>query len=238
MRLWIALIAVATLGACQRAADGGATTPLVAAATATTSASTPSDEPPIPTDAGDASVDAADGEVLGNMFGDQVGDAYGAGGLGLTGSGCSGGGQGQTIGLGGSGTTGHGGGFPCGVPDGGPVDAAAHSAAHARMREKGATVNGRLPPEVVQRVVRQSFGRFRLCYENGLATNPQLAGDVAVRFDIDGSGAVAVAADKGSSLPDPNVVTCVVQAFAGLSFPAPAAGTVTVRYAIAFTPGP
>ena len=42
---------------------------------------------------------------------------------------------------------------------------------------QGATqVNGRLPPEVIQRIVRQNFGRFRLCYENGLRNNPNLAG--------------------------------------------------------------
>ena len=39
----------------------------------------------------------------------------------------------------------------------------------------GATsVSGRLPPEVIQRIVRQNFGRFRLCYENGLRSNPNL----------------------------------------------------------------
>ena len=28
--------------------------------------------------------------------------------------------------------------------------------------------NGHLPPEIIQRIVRQNFGRFRFCYENGL----------------------------------------------------------------------
>src|SRR6185503_12877321 len=42
------------------------------------------------------------------MWGDEIGDAYGAGGLGLTGIGEGGGGRGEGIGLGNIGTVGHG----------------------------------------------------------------------------------------------------------------------------------
>ena len=52
------------------------------------------------------------------------------------------------------------------------------------MRATGVIVNGKLRPEVVKRIVRQNFGRFRLCYENGLRTNPKLAGKVVVTFTI------------------------------------------------------
>ena len=46
-------------------------------------------------------------------------------------------------------------------------------------------MNGRLPPEVIQRIVRQSFGRFRLCYEDVLKTNPKASGRVTIKFVID-----------------------------------------------------
>jgi len=69
------------------------------------------------------------------------------------------------------------------------------------MREGSTAVNGRLPPEVIQRIVRQNFGRFRLCYENGARTAPSLKGRVSVRFVIDRTGAVVGAADAGSDLP-------------------------------------
>src|SRR6185295_3352252 len=46
-------------------------------------------------------------EVNGNMWGDEIGDAFGAGGLGLSGVG-EGGGRGEGIGLGSIGTLGHG----------------------------------------------------------------------------------------------------------------------------------
>ena len=98
-------------------------------------------------------------------------------------------------------------------------------------------MSGRLPPEVIQRIVRQNFGRFRLCYENGLRGSPSLQGRVAVRFVIGRDGAVSNVANGGSDLPDASVVSCVVRAFYGLSFPQPENGIVTVTYPIMFTPG-
>jgi hypothetical protein len=94
----------------------------------------------------------------------------------------------------------------------------------------------RVPPETIQRVVRQTFGRFRVCYESALRTNPLLEGRVAVKFTIDPTGAVAVASDGGSDLPDARVVACVVRAFASLTFPEFSAGVVTVIYPLRFTP--
>ncbi|HSO36786.1 MAG TPA: AgmX/PglI C-terminal domain-containing protein, partial [Labilithrix sp.] len=106
------------------------------------------------------------------------------------------------------------------------------------LRAGALTVSGRLPPEVIQRIVRQSFGRFRLCYENGLRTNPALRGRVSVKFVIDRSGAVSAAADGGSDLPDRAVVACLVRSFGNLSFPQPEGGIVTVIYPLVFEPSP
>ena len=97
-------------------------------------------------------------------------------------------------------------------------------------------MNGRLPPEVIQRIVRQNFGRFRLCYENGLRTDPTLTGRVSVKFMISRDGSVGVAADAGSDIPDSSVTSCVVRSFTAMSFPAPDSGIVTVTYPLMFTP--
>ena len=98
-------------------------------------------------------------------------------------------------------------------------------------------VNGRLPPEVVQRIVRQNFGRFRACYENGLAKNPSLEGRVAIKFVIDSDGSVSTSHDGGSDLPDASVVSCVVRAMSTPSFPEPAGGIVTVSYPLYLSAG-
>jgi hypothetical protein len=97
------------------------------------------------------------------------------------------------------------------------------------------TVSGRLPADVIQRVVRQSFGRFRLCYENDLRTQPHLSGRVSVRFVVALDGSVASASVADTSLST-SAASCVARAFAGLSFPAPDGGIVTVTYPIQFSP--
>ncbi len=91
------------------------------------------------------------------------------------------------------------------------------------------SVSGHLPPEVIQRIIRQNFGRFRLCYENGLRENPTLAGRVTVRFVIGRDGAVSTAANGGSDFTDPAVVSCVVRAFYSLRSRSPRAGSSPSR---------
>lgn len=98
-------------------------------------------------------------------------------------------------------------------------------------------MSGRLPPEVIQRIVRQNYGRFRSCYEYGLSRNPNLEGRIQVRFIIGRDGTVSNAQNGGSDLPDSAVVSCVIGAYYGLNFPQPEGGIVTVVYPIMFQPG-
>ena len=112
----------------------------------------------------------------------------------------------------------------------------AHATRQPRIRAGASQVSGRIPPEVIQRIVRQSFGRFRRCYEDGLRANPTLQGRIAVRFVIDPTGAVTRAEDAGSDL-DARLVACVARELRSLSFPAPEGGNVTVVYPMIFSPG-
>lgn len=175
----------------------------------------------------------------GNMWGDSIGDAFGAGGLGLSGIGEGGGGRGEGIGLGSIGTIGHGAGTGSGQGFGSGHGrlGGTHKTRAPQVRMGATQVNGRLPPEVIQRIVRQNYGRFRLCYENGLRSNPNLQGRVAVRFVIGRDGAVSNVSNGGSDLPDASVIQCVIRAYYGLSFPQPEGGIVTVVYPIMFSPG-
>jgi hypothetical protein len=184
---------------------------------------------------------------LGGLFGPEAADSWGLGGLGLSGTGEGGGGNNLGIGIndiGGlsasldrrlgsndAGGFGHGcGGGPCGVRG-------SHTPQGPRIRPPTSLVtNGRLPAEVIQRIVRQNMGRFRNCYESGLRTDPALEGRVAVRFVIDRTGQVSVAQDSGSDLPNDGVKSCIVKSFYSLSFPTPDNGTVTVTYPIALSP--
>jgi hypothetical protein len=181
--------------------------------------------------------------ALGNMWGASLDESAGSGGLGLTGVGEGGGSRYEGIGMGNVGTIGHGAGLGPGQGFG-PGNGSSfsrsgrtHKAEPPRVRPMGTSVTGRIPPEVIQRIVRQNFGRFRLCYENGLRNNPNLQGRVSVRFVVGRDGAVSSVANGGSDLPDGGVVSCVVRSFYGLSFPQPDEGIVTVTYPIMFTPG-
>jgi hypothetical protein len=176
----------------------------------------------------------------GNMWGDEIGEAFGAGGLALSGIGEGAGGKGTGVGLGEIGFgrdagLGKGDGFGHGL---GRLGARGHQTKSPRIRPAGQTiVSGRLPPEVIQRIVRQNFGRFRMCYEQGLTRNPNLEGRVEARFVIGRDGAVSNVMNGASDLPDAAVKGCVVSAFYGLSFPAPDGGVVSVTYPIMFSPG-
>ncbi|HEY6726666.1 MAG TPA: AgmX/PglI C-terminal domain-containing protein [Polyangiaceae bacterium] len=105
-----------------------------------------------------------------------------------------------------------------------------------RVRVGRVTVSGRLPQEQIVRVVRANFGRFRLCYEQGLARNAALAGRVQLRFVIARDGSLSHVVDAGSDLPDSKVVRCVMNSLKGLSFPQPDAGLVVVVFPVLFEP--
>jgi FHA domain len=187
----------------------------------------------------DTSLGTDEVSAMGNMWGDEIGDAFGSGGLGLSGIGEGGGGRGEGIGLGNIGTMGHGAGTGTGQGFGSGHGrlGGSHRTKAPQVRMGTTQVSGRLPPEVIRRIVRQNYGRFRLCYEQGLGRNPNLEGRVTVRFVIGRDGAVSNVSNGGSDLPDSSVVNCVVKAFYGLSFPKPEGGIVTVQYPIMLEPG-
>jgi len=105
------------------------------------------------------------------------------------------------------------------------------------VRMGATTVNGRLDPKRIQETVRAHYGDFRRCYEAGVKVNPELAGVVQTQFWIDGNGVVSHVSDKGSDLPDPEVVACIQKIFPEICFPRPEVGIVTVTYPIMFYPG-
>ena len=171
--------------------------------------------------------------AMGNIFGQTIDDAAGVGGLGLSGAGEGGGGKGAGVPLGAS--TGYG---CCGDVPAREVRMREHHVGYHWVGGGGSwtQVNGRLMPELVQWVVRQSFGRLRTCYEAGLQRDPGLEGRVSVQFVIDREGAVTMAAPgSDTTLPDREVVRCITKAYESMSFPKPEGGIVTVVYPVLFT---
>jgi hypothetical protein len=187
-------------------------------------------------------------DASGGLLGRLTGESGGVAGLTLSGTGEGGGGRGEGIGLGTIGTIGHADGI-AGLGTGGAGTSLSgvgfgHGGRGGGRQARSPSLRwgewfggwiGRLPAEIVQRTIRANFGRFRACYESGLRRNPTLAGRVSTSFVIGRDGAVSSAANAGSDLRDAAVVSCVVRAFYGISFPQPEDGIVTVTYPIVFT---
>lgn len=102
--------------------------------------------------------------------------------------------------------------------------------------ESVASSSHRLPVEIVRRIVRQNYGRFRLCYETGLRADSSLRGRIEVKLAIGRDGAVTMASDGGSTMPNQSVVACVVRSFGMMSFPQPEGGVELVKYSFDLAP--
>ncbi len=97
-----------------------------------------------------------------------------------------------------------------------------------------------LKPREIQGVMRQSFGRFRGCYE---AMVPKASGTATYRFAIRPDGTVQNAhLTVDHSLESPTFEACMSNAIGALTFPKGGAsanggaGTTTVVYPIVFSP--
>lgn len=89
---------------------------------------------------------------------------------------------------------------------------------------------------VVARVIRNHWNEIRYCYEKELTRNPNLAGKVAVAFDIGPVGEVTVASISESTLDSQAARTCMLDSVRRWKFPAPRGGAVVqVRYPFVFT---
>jgi len=105
---------------------------------------------------------------------------------------------------------------------------------------KGAPITPQQYAQTIQSIVRQHFNQFRLCYEDGLLTNPHLKCNITVKFIINAQGCVQEASEEDFDIPDPHLVACIVSRFQSLTFPpAPVQnlvknGTLTVTYPLRF----
>lgn len=104
-----------------------------------------------------------------------------------------------------------------------------------KVRGGAIRVTGKLAPEVVERVVRASFPKFRHCYETELVSNPKLDGQITLKIAIKANGEVERASEEQSTLADARVVSCVVGVAGKIVFPTPEQGNVAVVFPILFS---
>lgn len=181
-----------------------------------------------------------DRDVIGHLVASNIDAAWGTKGLAPKGTGQGGadtgnrmiGGDGdlRTIGL-------HHGPRGVGLDDRGGGSLGTR---HARVPDHISTrvmVRGALDKEIVRRIVRQHLNEVRYCYEQALARKPTLAGRVVAQFTIAPTGKVLVSALQSSTLGEPAVESCVIDATKRWLYPAPeGGGLVMVSYPFQLAP--
>jgi hypothetical protein len=164
------------------------------------------------------------------LIGDQIGEAYGLGGLGLVGTGRGGGGTGEgTIGLGTLGTIGKGGGGGNGAGYGRGVGHLSGRKARAPQIMAGRVdVRGALDKEIIRRIIRRHINEIKYCYSKELQSNPNLNGRVVIQFTIAATGQVVASVVQESSLSNGPVESCIANAVRRWLFPKPMGGGIVV----------
>jgi hypothetical protein len=92
------------------------------------------------------------------------------------------------------------------------------------IRLEDVRASGSLSPDDIERVVRQNFGRFRLCFELGMRDHPSLQGRVALKLLVSASGA-SLPIEERSNMTDSSTIACIVRGIRNLAFPSAQAGT-------------
>jgi hypothetical protein len=115
------------------------------------------------------------------------------------------------------------------------ADSAKAAAAAPASTAPTMNAEGRVAPETIQSSVRARFSAILACYEAGRAKDPNLAGKVNVKLVIGEDGATREASDDGSTLPDKDVVACIVNDLRSVTYPK-GPGVLTVVYPIELTP--
>jgi hypothetical protein len=167
-------------------------------------------------------------QSIGNLNGPVAGDSFGAGGLGIRGSGSGGGGAGETIGIGGVGTKGRGGGL--GSYGTGVGGLGKKGDRDVSIATGTAQVMGSIDKELVRKVIQDHAAQIRYCYEQQLAINPRLAGKVSIKWVINGDGSASSPQVDGgaTTLEDAKVHDCMMSRITSWQFPKPKGGGIAV----------
>ncbi|MFO7566611.1 MAG: AgmX/PglI C-terminal domain-containing protein [Enhygromyxa sp.] len=177
-----------------------------------------------------------DEDLWGNVVGLQAGEAYGTGGLGLVGTGRSGGGNASNaIGLGNTGLIGHGTGTDgTGYGPGGGEGVVGFNTKKTKVpvvQPTTAKITGDVDKDLIRRIVRAHINEVRSCYNAGLTRDPTLDGRVTIQFSIVGSGKVASSVVQENTTRDSQVANCIAKAVKRWKFPrVNSGGTALVSY--------
>jgi Ca-activated chloride channel family protein len=156
-----------------------------------------------------------EGTTYGGLVGDEIGESFGVGGLGLVGTGSGGSGYGSGIGtLGGSGQQ---------VPE---------------VKAAKPVIHGSLDKDLIRRIVKSHMNDIRGCYNAALTKDPTVTGRVAIQFTIGPDGKIKKSIVRENSTGDDSLGTCIAKRVKAWTFPKPGGGgEVTITYPFLLVPG-
>lgn len=170
------------------------------------------------------------GDEFGTLDGSEIGDAYGIGGLGLSGVGAGGGGVGDAIGIGDIGTIGRGGGGSTGYGYGHGAGGLGGRRANVPDVLCGISESrGSCDKDMIRKIVRSHINEVRFCYERELQKRPELYGRAVAQFVIGVDGRVTASAIASSTM-SPAVDQCLAQSIARWQFVPRCVGAVSYPF--------
>jgi hypothetical protein len=105
------------------------------------------------------------------------------------------------------------------------------------LRQYRAAAKTLFSDAVIRTIVKRHGDAYQRCHAEGLARDPRLEGRVVARFVIGRDGAPVDVANDGSTLPDKQVVACVLAEVGRLRFPPREAGPVqAVTHVLVYSP--
>ncbi len=163
-------------------------------------------------------------KALGGLRGTAMGDAGGSGGLGTRGTGSGGGGK--SLGIGGLGN-----GRGRGTGGLGKVDLGGRGKSAYKVEVGRTITKGCLTASQVARVIGRVQSQAKYCYEKEINRNPDLAGKVTTRMEVNAAGGVSWVRVMNSTLGDSNVEKCLIRVMQRMRFPkCQGGGTAEITY--------
>ncbi|NDD90531.1 TonB family protein [bacterium] len=107
--------------------------------------------------------------------------------------------------------------------------------ATGRPEGSGFEVSGGLDRETVRRITMSYRGKLRACYERAQLSQPRLAGQVVIHYEISGKGAVLTASIKASDTNSSMLDSCLLEMVRQMMFPeAPSGANTLVSFPFTF----
>ena len=119
-----------------------------------------------------------------------------------------------------------------------PPAADTPSAEETPVKAPVGPVMGSLDKAVIDAKVKEVLPEVKVCYNEGLANQPDLTGKVVIKMVIgkDGTVSSAESAPEKTTLDSAEVIDCITSKIAQLEFPPPkGGGIVIVHYPFAFS---